>query len=365
MHITHAYPNKVYFELTNACNFNCDFCPISVSTRDKRTMPFSLFTKGIDQLASDRICGTVGFHVLGEPLLHPRLFEAIRYAGSRGLTTELTTNGALLTDGRVRALLQSGLDKLSVSLETMDGDEHESRRSTLSFDDYFRVVMNAVSAIRAADSKLSIELSLMNPYSRRFFDIGRDLRITGGISAYRKKLARLMRELMPDEPSVSSIAARLSVQRPLVLKVDGRTSIYVQLLGDWGNAFASRRTAPARIGCCGYAMKNIGVLSNGEVTICCVDYDGKTSLGNLNNASFRAILDSDQAVAIRKGFSRMRPIHPHCQRCIGGVGPVKTILKSLASIYLFRVMRFTPDFERTVWLRRPATPRRRFVGENA
>ena len=44
---------KVYFELTNICNFNCDYCPIDRSERRKEHMDFSLFQKGIKDIAKD------------------------------------------------------------------------------------------------------------------------------------------------------------------------------------------------------------------------------------------------------------------------------------------------------------------------
>jgi len=61
--------------------------------------------------------------------------------------------------------------------------------------------------------------------------------------------------------------------------------VHVVPLGDWGNAFTSRRVHPDRLGACGFALRKVGVLSNGEVTICCPDYDGHTSLGNLHISS--------------------------------------------------------------------------------
>jgi MoaA/NifB/PqqE/SkfB family radical SAM enzyme len=80
---------KVYFEVTNHCNFRCDFCPLGVSKRERRHMDFSLFQKGIDDIVGEQVADAVGFHVLGEPLLYPRIFDAVSYASDRGLRTEI------------------------------------------------------------------------------------------------------------------------------------------------------------------------------------------------------------------------------------------------------------------------------------
>jgi MoaA/NifB/PqqE/SkfB family radical SAM enzyme len=39
---------KIYFELTNHCNFKCDFCPINVSCRKRQHMEFSLFAAAVE-----------------------------------------------------------------------------------------------------------------------------------------------------------------------------------------------------------------------------------------------------------------------------------------------------------------------------
>jgi MoaA/NifB/PqqE/SkfB family radical SAM enzyme len=349
-------PNKIYFELTNACNFNCDFCPITISSRRTHFMDFSLYTKGIDDIVRSKITDTIGFHVLGEPLLYPQIFQALEYAKKHSLRIELTTNGSLLTEECVRNLIRCKLDKLSISLETSIAMDHESRGSQTRFEEYFQQVLNAVRIIHREDANLKLEISMMNPISGKYFDIDRDLKITAKNEAYREKLLSLIRDLLPvlspppNKRAVESQIRALQLNKPLIIRIDDHTAIYIQMLGDWGNAFAARKIYPSKIGFCGYALKNIGILNNGEVTICCVDYDGKTSLGNLNDSDLASILMSERACLIRNGFKRLRLVDPHCQRCIGSTHPLKTAVKSLVSIYLFKVLRFKPDYETEICL---------------
>ena len=44
---------KVHFQLTNLCNFKCDFCPLPDSTRPGQHMELSLFKKGVDEIAAE------------------------------------------------------------------------------------------------------------------------------------------------------------------------------------------------------------------------------------------------------------------------------------------------------------------------
>ena len=53
---------------------------------------------------------------LGEPLLHPRLFDFLREAKQAGLWVRLVTNASLLQEDRCRELVALGLDELHVSI---------------------------------------------------------------------------------------------------------------------------------------------------------------------------------------------------------------------------------------------------------
>ena len=82
---------KIYVEITNACNLNCDFC-----IKNKRHSKFI----SIDEfkLLLDKIkdyTNYLYFHVLGEPLLHPKINELIDIA-SDNFKINITTNGYLI-----------------------------------------------------------------------------------------------------------------------------------------------------------------------------------------------------------------------------------------------------------------------------
>jgi len=345
---------KVYFELTNACNFRCDFCPIQVSTRKPKLMDYGLFCSGVDQIAGDRIADTVGFHVLGEPLLHPRAVDAVRYAHGRGLQTVLTTNGSLLTRETVSDLAGAGLGTLMISLQMLDSEAHECRQAKLSFEEYYARVIAVTGQVVRAAGTTEVQIVIMSTWSRRFFDIDRTMRLGSNGRGLPERLVPLFHDLTlaVGRPVVRAdlklALGRLNRFKPHYLRLSERASVSILPFMDWGNAFTARRVYPARLGYCGYAMKNIGVLSSGEVTICCGDYDGRTSLGNLHDRSLASMLKSAPAEEVREGMERMRLVHPHCQRCFGSTQPLKAAVKGLVSIGLFKLAGFRPGGEQNV-----------------
>lgn len=342
-------PDKVYFEVTNICNFNCDFCSINYSERKKQFMDFELFKKGIDDIVKDKLTDTVCFHILGEPFLYPHIFDALSYAKDHGLRTDLTTNGSLLTPDTVKRLTENNLvDKLNISVETTFEKEHECRGSNIPFEKYYKGILNAVKLIKQSNSTTNVELCLMNTETKKFFDIDKDMRVVVKKDAFKRKLLPFIIDIYNTigkkitYDTVETLTRGINLHRPVLIRIDKYITVYVQMLADWGNAFTSKKIHPCKRGFCGYALTNVGILNNGEVTICCVDYDGKTSLGNINNSSLGKILSSEKAIEIKDSFSKMKIVEPYCQRCFGSPNKAKAITKGLVSIYLFKVLNFQP-----------------------
>jgi MoaA/NifB/PqqE/SkfB family radical SAM enzyme len=110
-------------------------------------MDHELFRAGVDQTVVGGIADTIGFHVLGEPLLYPNILDAVGYAHHRGLHTVLTTNGSLLTPEMVQGLARAKLGVLIISLQMLGAEAHQCREARLSYEDYYGRVLDAVGQI--------------------------------------------------------------------------------------------------------------------------------------------------------------------------------------------------------------------------
>lgn len=341
---------KAYFEVTNHCNFRCKFCPINSSRRRRQHMDLDLFKKGVDEIACGQITDTIGFHVLGEPLVYPHILKALYYAREHGLRTEVTTNGSLLTEERAIALVEAGLGLLTISIQILDEAEHPCQDVNLSFKHYYDRIMSAVSAISRPESNTEVAIAAMNSTTMKFLDVDKPMKLNGSGRSFEKRILPLVVDLYAatgtpfGQDAIRRELGKINLAWPraIRLRINDRTTIHVLPFGDWGNAFTSQRVYPPPIGCCNYALNYIGVLSNGEVTICCADFDGKTSLGNLNENTLVELLRSRRADMIRQGFLRFRVRHPYCQRCLGSPNRVKAMIKGLGSIYLFKIRGHRP-----------------------
>lgn len=88
------FPRHLFLETTANCNLSCAYCP---REKRKEDMDYDLFKKIVNE-ASNYGPRSFSLHLFGEPLLYPRIIDAIRYIKSKNKrhVVLLTTNGTLL-----------------------------------------------------------------------------------------------------------------------------------------------------------------------------------------------------------------------------------------------------------------------------
>jgi len=115
------FPTMFYIEPTNDCNLNCVMCARNKSKKEVGYMSFDLFRDVVDQLSGRNIV-QLSLHLTGEPLLHPRIAEMVSYAKSVGLqNVRFATNATLLSEDMASNLIESGLDSITISMDTSSG----------------------------------------------------------------------------------------------------------------------------------------------------------------------------------------------------------------------------------------------------
>ena len=95
-------------------------------------MDFDLYKKIIDE-AKDFVFDVNLFH-RGESLLHPRIYDMIKYANEKGIYTRLFTNATLLDDKNAKSIIDSGLDFISFSFDGYTKEDYEKVRINFDFD---------------------------------------------------------------------------------------------------------------------------------------------------------------------------------------------------------------------------------------
>lgn len=337
---------RLHVELTNRCNFSCEFCPDRSMRRPRGTMPLSMLEGLLTQAGQEGLARQVHFHVMGEPLVCPVLPEAIRLARRHGLEAWVTTNGSLLTPPLLAELQAAGLSHLTISLQTPDAPTFARRGSgLLSFEQYRDGLLGAVRAFVAQPSGMHLAVCFLSNPLRRFHAPGASsIRMAESGRELRAHMGRWVEWIFSGTALEGQVPALLArVKRAGVLKesripLTERLDFRVRALGNWAGHFEGP-IVPARFGYCPGLTENFGILWNGDYVICCTDYDGRTVLANCSETPLRDYLALPAVQEIAEGFRRYRVVHPHCRQCLGDGHPVSAFLRQAGSIAYFKLYR--------------------------
>lgn len=134
------FPLFIDIEVTNACNLRCNFCATTYLDTKRELISPEMVYKVLEEGRSNGLYG-VKFNDRGEPMLHPNLIDFVKYAKGCGLIdVYFNTNAVLLTEDRAEEIIDSGLDRISISFEGYNAEFYEKRRINAKFE----VVVNNV-----------------------------------------------------------------------------------------------------------------------------------------------------------------------------------------------------------------------------
>jgi radical SAM protein with 4Fe4S-binding SPASM domain len=166
-----------------ACNFRCKYCHFSIPVNERKfvsdviSMDFELYKKIIDELQEfPAKIRTLRFVGMGEPLLHKDIARMIKYAQEKNIANrlELLTNGSLLMRVLSDRLIDSGLDRLVISLQGTNADKyHKTSCVNLDFEQFVNNIKYFYNNKKNIDVYCKIiDCSLENEDDKeKFFDL--------------------------------------------------------------------------------------------------------------------------------------------------------------------------------------------------
>ncbi|MCX5884486.1 MAG: radical SAM/SPASM family putative metalloenzyme maturase [Proteobacteria bacterium] len=159
-----SHPRNLLVEVTSRCNLNCQMCLRNSLQEEDGDMHPSLYQKLIPVFSGLNKFSIIG---LGEPLLHPQIVEMVRAARS-SLPADgkiiLTTNGVLLYAELIEKLIESGLDTMIVSLDSLSSAAYEEIRIGARFEDLIRnvsLLQQVKKAKKAQKPEIGLEWVMM------------------------------------------------------------------------------------------------------------------------------------------------------------------------------------------------------------
>ena len=124
---TEFKPRLIFWEVTKGCNLRCIHCRATATELSSPTdLPTAKALDIIDQIAA--FASPILVLSGGEPLYRSDIYQLARYATDKGLRVALATNGTLVTKDVARAIADSGVKRVSISLDGADAATHDTFR---------------------------------------------------------------------------------------------------------------------------------------------------------------------------------------------------------------------------------------------
>lgn len=249
------FPRQIIIETTAYCNQRCIHCAHKTLQRQKGTMDMGLFKKIIDEIAREAPATETWMAYYGEALmLKYRLFYMIWYAKLRGLTNVVLNSNAMLLDHEMsEMLIDSGLDRLIISMDGFSKETYEKIRVGGNYDEVMANCLDFLELINGrSNSKPLFEMQFSileeNEYELEAFN---NFWISKGVNVKN---------------------------RPK---------------GGWAGRIESSRLDPKlERKPCKWALNHAGILWDGQLVACGVDSEGLFNAGNLTQSSLKELWNS-------------------------------------------------------------------------
>ncbi len=251
-------------------------------------MSLDLFRDLVKQVApmTELVC----LHLMGDPLVHPKLKEMIDICDEYDLNIFLVTNGVLLKPEKFELLLHPRFYQINFSLH--------------SFFDNFPEKSPEKYLTRIFDfTRLALEKRPELYLNYRLWNLNDPI---GSQTQNTQMLDQICQQFNFERPTELDVRKKKSIkiQDRLYLHFDTEfiwPSLDLPMLGTKGTCYG--------------LSSHFGILADGTVVPCCLDKEAAIPIGNANQQPIKEILASSRAQAILRGFKQKELVEKLCQRC--------------------------------------------------
>ncbi|MBL7750251.1 MAG: SPASM domain-containing protein [Chitinophagaceae bacterium] len=293
-----GYPISISFEPTTSCNLRCPECPsgLRAFTRPTGMLQKDFFSETIDQLSAELLY--LVFYFQGEPYLNPGFLDMVKYATQKKIYTATSTNAHYLTDENARRTIESGLDRLIISIDGTTQEVYEQYRVGGRLDKVLEGARNIVKWKKELGSKtpfIIFQFLVVRPNEHQVEE-ARELGKQIGVDAVWFKTAQIYDfEKDPNQ----------------LIPVNGKYSRYQKT--DEGYTFKGKLANH-----CWRLWHDPVITWDGLVAPCCFDKDAQHKLGDLKTKPFKEIWNNPAYKEFRSRILLGRKNIDICSNCSEG-----------------------------------------------
>ena len=292
-------PISVSFEPTTSCNLRCPECPsgLRAFTRPTGMLETGFFRQTIDEIYRELIY--LIFYFQGEPFLNPGFLDMVSYASKKKIYTATSTNAHYLTSENARKTVESGLDRLIISIDGTTQEVYEQYRVGGKLDKVIagaREMVKWKKELKSNTPFIIFQFLVVKPNEHQVDEIkalGKEI----GVDAVWFKTA----QVYDYENDPNQLITTLDTFSRYKKNEEGR--------------FVPKGKMQNQC----WKLWHANVITwDGLVVPCCFDKDAMHQLGNTKNQSFKEIWQNENYRQFRKDIMKGRKNIDICSNCSEG-----------------------------------------------
>lgn len=289
-------PMSISVEPTTSCNLRCPECPsgLRAFTRPTGMLQKEKFKRLINQLAPNLL--NLTFYFQGEPYLNPDFLDMVAYANKKKVYTSTSTNAHYLSDENAKRTIDSGLDRIIISIDGTDQLTYENYRIGGKLEEVIAGTKRLVKAKKEAKSRhphIVFQFLVVKPNEHQIEEV--------------KTLAK---ELGVDEVALKSAQIYDYENGSPLIPENEKYARYVKK----GTKYEMKG---AQENSCWKMWHSCVFTWDGDVVPCCFDKDATHVLGNWDT-QFKDIWHSTQYNNLRQALLVSRSSIEICKNCTEG-----------------------------------------------
>ncbi len=291
-------PMTISVEPTTACNLRCPECPSGLRSFSRPTgnMKSDFFRNVLDEVGS-RLTYLI-FYFQGEPYINPSFLDMVSHASKKNIYTITSTNGHFLSDDNARKTIESGLDRMIISVDGTTQEVYENYRKEGKLENVLQGARNVVKWKKKLNSKtphIIFQFLVVKPNEHQIPEIYK-LAEEIGVDEVKLKTAQVYdyengNPLIPSDEKY----ARYEKVADGTYKVKGDLDDH-----------------------CWKLWHSCVITWDGRVVPCCFDKDAQHQLGAMQENSFKEIWQGQHYDNFRTQILKGRDKIDICTNCTEG-----------------------------------------------
>ena len=291
-------PMTISIEPTTACNLRCPECPsgLRAFSRPIGNLKQDFFRKTIDELHKQLIY--LIFYFQGEPYINPVFLDMVKYAKDKGIYTITSTNGHFLNDANAKKTIESGLDRMIISVDGTTQETYENYRKEGNLESVLQGARNIVKwkkEMNSATPHTIFQFLVVKPNEHQIDEIYK-IAEEIGIDEVKLKTAQVY-EYEQGNDLIPTIEKYSRYKK----NTDGTYSVKNKLLNH-----------------CWKLWHACVITWDGLVVPCCFDKDAQHRLGDMKDKPFQEIWQGEDYDKFRKQLLKGRGQIDICKNCTEG-----------------------------------------------